>query len=115
MQRRKNLKSSSTGAKAVSSSKLSQKAAKKSGGEISDLKGLRKALKYDEFKDDGPKSLSGTQRNSALKILKSNGYKKVSNYWVPPKGKGETYTDYRGRYTKRILTRRETCIRGIHF
>lgn len=60
------------------------------------MKGLRKALKYDEFKDDGPKSLSGTQRNSALKILKSNGYKKVSNYWVPPKGKGETYTDYRG-------------------
>lgn len=85
------------------------------GGGFSDLKGLRKALKYDEFKDDGPKSLSGTQRNSALKILKSNGYKKVSNYWVPPKGKGETYTDYRGRYTKRILTRRETCIRGIHF
>lgn len=29
-----------------------------------------------------------------LKILKANGYKKVADYWVPPKG--NTYTDYKG-------------------
>lgn len=76
--------------------KKQTKPAPKSSDTFSDLKGLHRVLKYNEFKDDEPKSLTGTQRNSALKILKANGYKKVADYWVPPKGKGNTYTDYKG-------------------
>lgn len=82
--------------KVKSSSNSSKNSASKSSDTFSDLKGLHRVLKYNEFKDDEPKSLTGTQRNSALKILKANGYKKVADYWVPPKGKGNTYTDYKG-------------------
>lgn len=82
--------------KVKSSSNSSKNAASKSSDTFSDLKGLHRVLKYNEFKDAEPKSLTGTKRNSALKILKANGYKKVADYWVPPKGKGNTYTDYKG-------------------
>jgi hypothetical protein len=60
------------------------------------------AEKYKELNKKANDNYSSRGHISLFKSIgsdstsKANGYKKVADYWVPPKGKGNTYTDYKG-------------------